>query len=148
MLPVWADLLRGFVSSIFGVREASPTARIFFSRNRLACAASRRVWPTLGANQGDEAHFPQLLRLKFHLTMPDHPHQMLLVGSANRYDQTTTYRELRLQRLRDRRAFSRDHNPVVGSVCRPTQRAIARQHLHIVESECPQALASRRGEGV
>ena len=52
--------------------------------------------------------------------MPDHPHQMLPVGISDRYDQTTAYSELRLQRLRNRRAFSRDNNPVIGGVFRPT----------------------------
>jgi hypothetical protein len=55
-----------------------------------------RVGPTLGANQGDEAHFPQVLLLKFRLTLPDHPHQMLPIEISDRHDQTPAYHELRL----------------------------------------------------
>ena len=60
--------------------------------------------------------------MKYH---SDHSQCVTEPFRSNRHNQTATHRELRLQRLWNRGAFSGDDNAVVGGMLRPTERAIA-----------------------
>src|SRR5215467_15505787 len=78
----------------------------------------------------------QILAAIFMFGYARDPNQFLNLGiTSNRDHKPAADLELRLQRLRDCWATSRDDDAVIGCMFRPAFRAVAVQHMHIAVAQ-------------
>src|SRR6516225_2888195 len=153
-----SSLAEQYNSCVTDARQQSPQRRGFNGLKRLASCSNflrqvrlshspawldrRRAFPlflsrspTFLTNKWHKPDVGQVLAFVFVLRNSGDPNQFLHAGIlSDRDDQTSTYLELLLQRLRDLRPASGDNDPVIGRMLWPPLGPITMEHMDIAVS--------------